>query len=560
MEGAHHVARRLFAARLRPHRRRLGVLTAVLLAGTLLPLVGPALIGRFIDRALAGATTGALLTLAGLYLLVAVTGRICLMGATYAASSLAWDIGNDLRAELVEHVLGLDMAFHGQHAPGQLLERVDGDVDAVSLFFSSFVTQVVGAGVFIAGVVVAVSVTDPLIGAALIGWTLVGGYAVARATLRAIGPATADREAAAELFGGIEERIVGIEDLRANGGSQHAIDVLLRDSRRSWDAGRRAQRASARVYATASTVIALAGATTLALGVVRLQAGLLTVGTVYVVVQYTRLIRQPLEMIANQLKLLQQAVAGAARTADLLEQTPDLPPGGSARLPDGPLPVTFAGVSFGYGDGTLVLDGLDLEIAPGEVVGLVGRTGAGKTTVARLVLRFYDPTAGSIRVAGLELPTVATTELRRRIAYVTQDVQLFRASLRDNLTVFAPADRHPDAELTAVLERLELGAWYRALPDGLDTLLGDDGVGTSAGEAQLLALARAFLRDPGIVVLDEASSRLDPETEARIERAVDTLLAGRTAIVIAHRTATLARADRVLRVEHGTVSVSEPTR
>jgi ABC-type multidrug transport system fused ATPase/permease subunit len=180
---------------------------------------------------------------------------------------------------------------------------------------------------------------------------------------------------------------------------------------------------------------------------------------------------------------------------------------------------------------------------------VVGRTGSGKSTIARLVLRLYDVTDGAVRVGGVDVRDVVVGGLRRSIGIVTQDVQLFEATLRDNLTLFAThAD---DEQLVAVLDALDLGRWYARLPDGLDTVIGGEGVGLSAGEAQLLVFARVFLRDPGVVILDEASSRLDPATERRIERAVDLLLRGRTGILIAHRLATLERADAVITLDHG---------
>jgi ATP-binding cassette subfamily B protein len=185
------------------------------------------------------------------------------------------------------------------------------------------------------------------------------------------------------------------------------------------------------------------------------------------------------------------------------------------------------------------------------VLGLVGRTGSGKSTLTRLIVRFYDPDQGAVRLGGVDLREVRLAELRHRVAFVTQEIQLFRATVRDNLTLF---DRTiPDARIVEALERLGLGGWLRSLDGGLDTMLASGGGGVSAGEAQLLAFTRVFLRDPDVVILDEASSRLDPVTEARLERAIDILLAGRTAIVIAHRLATIERADEVLVMANGEI-------
>jgi ATP-binding cassette subfamily B protein len=188
-------------------------------------------------------------------------------------------------------------------------------------------------------------------------------------------------------------------------------------------------------------------------------------------------------------------------------------------------------------------------LQPGQVIGLLGRTGSGKTTLSRLIFRLYDPTAGAIRLAGVDLRDLALADLRARVGMVTQDVQLFAASVRENLTLFDTAIS--DERIEAALRELGLWDWVQALPNGLETQLGAGGQGLSAGEAQLLAFVRVLLRDPGLVILDEASSRLDPATGRLLEKAVTRLLAGRTGIIIAHRLATVQRADSILILEHG---------
>jgi len=190
-------------------------------------------------------------------------------------------------------------------------------------------------------------------------------------------------------------------------------------------------------------------------------------------------------------------------------------------------------------------------LKPGSVLGLLGRTGSGKTTLARLIFRLYDPASGCVEINGQDIRQSKLETLRRNIAIVTQDVQLFRGSIRDNLTFF---DRSiPDEKILGTLDELELGDWYASLANGLDTKLDIGSRSLSAGEAQLLAFTRVFLRDPGLVILDEASSRLDPATEQRLERAIDKLLQNRTAIIIAHRLGTVQRADEIMILESGRV-------
>jgi ATP-binding cassette subfamily B protein len=279
------------------------------------------------------------------------------------------------------------------------------------------------------------------------------------------------------------------------------------------------------------------------------RSGAITVGTVYLIVQYVGALTGPIRDLTRQVESLQTIGACVERLTELRRVESAIHDGPGVALPAGSLRVAFEEVSFGYLPGEPVLHGLSFCLERGRVLGLLGRTGSGKTTLVRLIFRLYDPTAGRIALDGVEIAGPTLDLLRSRVAMVTQDVQLFQASVRDNLTFF---DRSiPDERIHAAIAALELQGWYESLPDGLDTELEAEGQGLSAGEAQLLAFTRVFLRDPGLVILDEASSRLDPATEARIERAVDKLLRGRTAIVIAHRLGTVDRADEILILDGG---------
>jgi ATP-binding cassette subfamily B protein len=280
------------------------------------------------------------------------------------------------------------------------------------------------------------------------------------------------------------------------------------------------------------------------------------------VFHYTELIRHPIDQIRTQMEDLQKAGAGIARVEELFAARTHLPETGTRRLPEGPLALEFENVSFAYRDeasnGEAVLEDVDLDMAPGRVLGLLGRTGSGKSTMARLITRLYDPSEGVIRIGGIDLREVEREGRRARIGMVTQEVQLFRASVRENLTFFD--EQVADDRIWTVLLELGLGDWVYGLPNGLDTMLESGSGGLSAGQAQLLAFARIFLRDPGLVILDEASSRLDPATEMLIERAVDRLLENRTGIVIAHRLATVDRADDILILERGRIVEFGPRR
>jgi ATP-binding cassette subfamily B protein len=270
-----------------------------------------------------------------------------------------------------------------------------------------------------------------------------------------------------------------------------------------------------------------------------------------VLIYYINLLGRPIRELTQQTENLQNIGAVTERLADLNAITSKTVDGPGAIIPQGPLALVFDDVTFGYNAEEPVLKNVSFELAPGQVMGLLGRTGSGKTTIARLIFRLYDPLQGCVELGDVDIRNPTLKGLRQRVALVTQDVQLFQASVRDNLTFF---NRDiPDERILAVIEDLELSDWFHSLSDGLDTRLETGGRSLSAGEGQLLAMARVFLRDPGLVILDEASSRLDPATEQRIERAIDKLLRNRSALIIAHRLGTVQRADTIMILEEGRV-------
>jgi ATP-binding cassette, subfamily B, bacterial len=544
---------RLLGALLRGRRGRFALLGMLLAVSSALPLAGPQLLRAFIDQAVAGRPIAALALIAGAFVAVALLRQGLAVAAAYAATQLAWTVTNDLRGLLLRHALELDLSFHGVHPPGELIERTDGDVTALSTFVSSFVMRVVGSALTLTGVLVVVLLEDWRVGLGLAAFAAAAAVTITRLRNSAVPQATERRAAAARLFGELEERLAGAEDLRANGGGAHAMRRFHQATAELYRSAWRAARGTRRIYVITMAVFVAGGVLSLAAGATLYRAGVISLGTVYLLFRYTSMLREPLEQTSNELQNVQAAVAGFARVGQLLAERPSVTDTGERALPAGALPVELDGVGFAYRDGVPVLDGVTLRLPAGRVLGVVGRSGSGKTTLTRLLVRLADPTEGVVRVGGTDLREVGLAALRARVGLVTQDVQVFAASVRDNLTLFGAADAD-DARLIEVLDSLGLGSWRRALRDGLDTTLGPGGAGLSAGEAQLLAFARVFLRDPGLVILDEPTSRVDPETEARIERALDTLLVGRTAIIIAHRLATLARADEILVVEQGRVA------
>ncbi len=541
----------LLARYLKPQWVRVSLLAVVLLSSIGLQLINPQIVRYFIDTATGGGALGALVNAALLFLGIALFTQILSVIATYVGENVGWLATNMLRVDLALHCLRLDMPFHKTHTPGEMIERIDGDVTAISKFFSQFVIQVLGNVLLMVGVLVLMLREDWRIGLVLSAFAVVSAYILNRTRSIAVPAMTAERQASAEQFGFLEERLAGLNDIRTNGAGRYVMVGMYRAARELYKKGRNGWRMEGVLWMITIGLFTVGYILTFAVGAYLFKAGAITLGTMYLFFQYTEMLRHPLDQITEQLKDLQKAAAGIGRVQQLYSTPVGIEDGPGVAFPSGPLSVEFDGVSFGYGDEEMVLRDLSFKLKPGRVLGLLGRTGSGKTTITRLIFRLYDPAEGVIRLGGQDIRLAGLDDLRSHIGMVTQDVQLFQASVRDNLRLFDASVS--DERILEVLNDLGLGNWYRALPNGLDTELGPGGGGLSAGEAQLLAFTRVFLKDPGLVMLDEASSRLDPATEQLIERAVDKLLLNRTGIIIAHRLQTVQRADEILVLDEGQI-------
>ncbi|MCA3740593.1 MAG: ABC transporter ATP-binding protein [Phenylobacterium sp.] len=550
----------MLAVYLRPEGRKLSALAVFLVAGTAVQLASPQIIRAFIDTAAHGgadASLERLWMLAGLFIAVTLLAQVLQIGSTYFSEQLGWSATNRMRQDLADHALRLDMAFHTAKSPGELIERVDGDVAALAAFFSQFILQIIGGALLLAGILVVLYLQDWRIGVLLTGFAVVAGLVLHAIRQIAGGRWERLREAWSAFSGFLEERLAGLDDVRANGGGPHVMRRMAEVNAELLVANVAAARRGHWIFLTASALFSIGFGLALALGVWLFQRGEATIGTVFMFMQYAGMMSLPIMLIGQQLQQFQAASASLNRIRDLRAIQPALtdgPGAGWEGLRTQAPVVGFQDLTFAYRADTPVIRNLDLKVPAGEVIGLLGRTGSGKTTLTRLLFRLYDPQDGAVTLDGVDIRQARLDELRGRIGLVTQEVQLFDASIRDNASLFDPAI--DDARIIEVLTDLGLGEWLARQPEGLGTVLRAGG-GLSAGEAQLLAFARVFLKDPGLVVLDEASSRLDPATDQMIERALDRLLGAdgsgrrRTAIIIAHKLSTVQRADRIAILDQG---------
>ncbi|MEF3304022.1 ABC transporter ATP-binding protein [Paenibacillus sp. GYB003] len=542
----------LLSRYLRAQRASIVWLAVLLAAGLIMQLVNPQLIRYFIDSAQGADSNRALWIAAALFIGVSLVQQIVAVAAAYIGENVGWIATNKLRGDVADHCLRLDMSFHKSHTTGSIIERVDGDINALANFFSNFVIALFGNLLLVVGILVLLMREGWIVGTGMAVFVVLAIYAIQYIRKFAIPHWGKLRQMSAEFYGFLGEHLEGTEDTRANGASGYVMYKYYSLLRAWLPIRTRAFLGWASMWITTLVVFTIGNAVAFALSAYLYKKGAVSIGTVYMIFYYTELLAKPIEKIRTQMEDLQKADASIVRIRQLLDTKPAIVDGAGTPLPGGALSVEFDGVTFRYEDGKPTLEAVDFRLEPGQVLGLLGRTGSGKTTLARLLVRFYDPQQGEIRFGGVPIREAKLRELRRRVGMVTQNIELFQGTVRDNLTFYDPAVA--DGRIVAVLEELGLDGWLRSLPNGLDTTLDSGGGGLSAGEAQLLAFARVFLTDPGIVIMDEASSRLDPATEQRLEAAVTKLLRGRTCIMIAHRLATVQRADRILILDNGRIA------
>ena len=513
----------------------------------------------FLDGAQNNRPLNELVNIAALFITLALVRQLFLFGSTYVGEIVAWTATNALRADLALHCLKLDMGFHKVHKPGELIERVDGDINQLATFFSRLVIQLTANLVLCVGVIILLTTIDWTIGLAVLAIIAIGFFIIRWLNTIAIPRVQAMRAIDATLFGFVEEWLHGTETIRSNAAEPYIMHKLYRLLRERWQRAHHSMKLTAALNSVPNSVFSLAYIAVFTFGAWRFFDERISTGTLYVTFYYIDLLREPLWQLTRQIEQLQRAQASINRVNELLAERPtiiDKPHMAVLPTTRNGVQVEFDQLSFAYADEpeTPILRDIDLTLRPGTVLGLLGRTGSGKSTLTKLLIRFYDPTQGAIRLGDgttqVDLRDVAQSELRRQIGTVTQQVQLFNATVRDNLTLFDY--RFDDEQILAALHEVGLDEWLAELPNGLDNYISAEN-NLSAGEAQLLVFTRVFLADPQLIILDEASSRLDPATEQRIEQALDKLLHNRTVVIVAHRLATVNRADEIVILSQGRI-------
>ncbi len=534
---------------LRPYRRQVTVALVVLLVYTLAMLAGPLMVRLGIDRGLQ-AHDALVLNVAVVGYLVAAAVAVVL-GRTQI--SLITRVGEsflrDLRVRVFDHLQAMGMTFFDSQPAGRLVSRMTSDVDALqTLVQQGLVMFIQNALLFVATIIVLV-VLSPVLAAVCLAAMPVVVVASIRFRRDSNVAYLTVRDRVGQTLSTLQESLSGIRVVQAFAREESQNEVFVSHNRAQLDANLRAVRISARYF----PVIELAGIGTMAIivgvGGVLVHDSFITVGTVAAFALYLTNLFEPIQQLSQLFNTVQQAGAALKKLFDLLDVPSDLTERpGAVDLPEtGELLVEDVG--FAYGGRARVLADVNLAVRPGERLALVGPTGAGKSTLAKLMARMYDPGEGRIGYGGVDLRDATFSSLRHRIVVVPQEGFLFDGTIFENVAI---GRRGADEEeVRRALRLIGVEERFQALPQGLATPVRERGSRLSAGERQLVSLARAALADPAVLVLDEATSSLDPGTEADVERAMAGLMEGRTVVVIAHRLSTAERADRVAVVDHG---------
>jgi ATP-binding cassette subfamily B multidrug efflux pump len=584
--------RRLFGT-LRPERTLLVVVVLLGVVSVTFNVIGPKILGEAINRIVEGALGKQILgsgatqqqavdaaraqgqdqladMLSRMHLNAAgidfgaLGGLLGVLVAVYVISSIfgwmqGWIMAGvtqrtvvKLRAD-ADHKLGrLPLRYFDSHPRGDLLSRVTNDIDNIGQSLQQTLTQLITSLLTIVGVLILMITISPIL--AVISLLAVPASLAVTILIvrRSQQQFVAQWASTGALNGHVEEMHTGHAIVKAFGRQREAIEVFDAENERLYDASRRAQFISGIIQPALTFISNLNYVAIAVIGGLRVAAGQLSIGDVVAFIQYSRQFTFPIIQTASIVNVLQSAVASAERVFELLDEPEEIAdPAAPADLDRVRGAVAFDDVSFRYEPERPLIEHLDLTVEAGQTVAIVGPTGAGKTTLVNLLMRFYELDGGRIIVDGVDTRELTRDDLRRSFGMVLQDTWLFHGSIRENIA-YGRLDASNE-EIVAAAEAAHVDHFVRTLPDGYDTVIDDDATNVSAGEKQLLTIARAFLADPPILILDEATSSVDTRTEVLIQRAMGGLRHGRTAFVIAHRLSTIRDADTILVMDHGRI-------
>jgi ABC-type multidrug transport system fused ATPase/permease subunit len=550
---------RWLVAQLRPYRGRVALMFLGLLLATGAGLAPPYLAGKAIDSGILAGDAGALDWIVAAFLAVSLVYAAATYLQTYMVGWVGTRVLQDLRERLFRHIQAMSIGFFTRRSPGVLISRMTNDIEALNQLVTTGVVTMFSSTLTLFGVVVILLVLDVKL--ALVTFLTFPLLAVASLVFRVVsaGAYKATRERIAAITAYLQESLSGVRVVRSFGQEPRHVDEMTELNEANRAVNLKTVYLNASYFPAVEMLSAVGTAAILLYGGSQAIDGAIQIGVIVAFVGYLNTFFEPIQQLSQLYTTYQQGMAALDKIFDLLETEPDMVDAPDAIDP-GELrgEIQLEGVWFSYAEGeepvedAWALRDVDLQVPPGQTLALVGATGAGKSTFAKLVARFYDPQKGTVRVDGHDLRGVQQRALRRQLGIVPQEGFLFSGSIRENIAFGRP--EASDEEIEAAIAAVGATEFVAALPDGLETQVGERGIQLSAGQRQLVAFARALLAEPRILILDEATSNVDVRTEKTIERGLERLLHGRTAIVIAHRLSTIRRAGKIVVLEHGRIA------
>lgn len=538
----------------RPYAGRAILTVLLMLVVTATGLAGPALAQVAIDDGIRAGDEGTLVFAVVVFLAAGLVGVLAGYWQSYMSSWVGERVLLDLRTTLFRHMMRLELGYHERVPTGRSVSRLTSDIEALDSLVTEGATSLIINGLTFVGVVVILFAYDwqlALMAFAIFPLLAVGTGAFRVTSARAY---RRTREKVADVLSVLQETLSGMKVVQGYGRQEPAREAFRRANDEYREANMQTVRLSGLYFPGIELLSGVGLLLILWFGSNRVLDGDVSIGVMAAFIGYLSSFFDPIQQLSQLYSTFQSAMAALEKVLGVLETEPTLDDAPDAvALPEMRGEVDLTGVVFGYRPDRPVLHGIDLHIGAGETVALVGATGAGKSTVAKLIARFYDPVEGTVAIDGHDLRTVTQSSLREQLAIVPQEGHLFAGTLRENLA-FGCTGEVTDARLVDALEAVGGDDLLAGLPEGLDTEITERGSGLSAGQRQLVAFARALAADPRLLILDEATSSVDVRTEQRIERAMEALLPGRTAVLIAHRLSTIRRADRIVVLEHGRIA------
>ncbi|MFG6446575.1 ABC transporter ATP-binding protein [Microbacterium sp. P07] len=547
---------RLLSSLVRPVRGQVVLAAVVLVISTALRVAGPALIAWGINNALPAAVERAewmpTIAVVGVYIVAGVGGAALIGWYSVVAARLTQAIMLDLRKRIFLHTQRLSLEFHESYTSGRIISRQTSDLDTIRELLDGGLNELVSGVLYGGFTLIALLLLDWQSGLVVVVMGVPLFFLMRWFYRSSQGVYRESRVISAQVIVKFVETMTGIRAVKAFRKEPRNDEVFGELSDQYRDVNMRSIRLFGIFEPGLMAVAAVSVAVVLLWGGLRVIDGAFAVGTLLGAVLYVRNFFSPLQEVAFFVNSYQSATAALEKVSGVLEEELTVPdPTDPVDLRKARGHIRFDDVVFGYSDDRVILPGFTLDLPAGQTVALVGTTGAGKSTLAKLVSRFYDPTSGTVSLDGVDLRSLHPKDLRRAIVMVTQEAYLFSGTVADNIALGKP-DASLD-EIHAAARAVGADAFIRALPDGYDTDVNKRGGRVSAGQRQLISFARAFLADPAVLILDEATASLDMPSERLIQEALQTLLSDRTAIIIAHRLSTVAIADRVLVMEHGRI-------